>query len=545
MPFPLLYLCLCGFYRRARGQNVIAAFFQFVANTTRPCLFVLFYARQMEQNPTASRLNNAAIPGLSATLGAAPYDREALSPSIVHIGVGGFHRAHLATYVDELCRAGHTDWAIFGTGVMPGDKAMADALHPQDCLFTVVERGASMSTATVIGSMIEYLHADPDRSGLVDAIAAPTTQIVSLTVTEGGYPIDDATGDFDASSPNASDTSAFAAIAAGLEKRMADGGAPLTIMSCDNIMANGNATRAATLGLVEQVSAELVQWVQENVSFPNSMVDRITPATADADREWLTENYAVEDAWPVVCEPFRQWVIEDSFAGARLPLEELDVIVTDDVTPYEHMKLQLLNAGHSCLAYAAALLDIEFVHEAMADEDVRLFVRSFLDNEAKTSLAPVPGLDVDDYIATLIDRFSNPQIRDQVSRLCQDGSGKLPKFLLPTMRTQLHKDGPLELGSLLLATWCQYLIGTSDSGQSIDVAPDPLLDIATAAAKASVDDPAAFLAFEQVFDSELSGNDAFTAAFTAALETLRENGVRSAIRQVSGSSSAANGGTVE
>lgn len=504
-------------------------------------MFVLFYSRAMDLNSSAPRLSNAVLGNLRDALGAPSYDRSSLTPSIVHIGVGGFHRAHLATYVDELCRAGNTDWAILGSGVMPGDAAMSDALLPQDGLFTVVERGATLSTATIIGSMVGYIHAHPDHAGLVDAIAAPTTQIVSLTVTEGGYPIDDATGAFDASSPNASPTSAFAIIAAGLANRKSNGGGPLTIMSCDNIMSNGEATRLSTLGLIETIGADLADWVTENVSFPNSMVDRITPATADGDRAWLAENYGVDDAWPVVCEPFRQWVIEDSFAGARLPLEELDVIVTTDVTPYEHMKLQLLNAGHSCLAYAAALLDIEFVHDAMADPDVRLFVRSFLDAEAKTSLAPVPGLDVDDYINTLIDRFSNPQIRDQVARLCQDGSGKLPKFLLPTMRTQLAQDGPLELGALLLATWCQYLLGVSDAKNAIEVAPDPLLDRGVAAATASLEDSKAFLEFSQVFDEELAGNARFAAAFDSALENLRNLGVRSAIRNATGGSGVAAG----
>ncbi len=500
----------------------------------------------MEHDASLPRLNGALLPSTRSTLGAPEYDRSALTPSIVHIGVGGFHRAHLATYVDELCRAGNTDWAILGSGVLAGDSAMADALLPQDGLFTVIERGASMSTATIIGSMVGYIHGHPDHAGLVDAIAAPTTQIVSLTVTEGGYPIDDATGAFDADSPNASSTSAFAIIAAGLANRMRNGGGPITIMSCDNIMSNGNATRTATMGLVDTIGTELASWVADNVSFPNSMVDRITPATADTDREWLAENYDLVDAWPVVCEPFRQWVIEDNFAGARLPLEELDVIVTTEVAPYEHMKLQLLNAGHSCLAYAAALLDIEFVHDAMADEDVRSFVRAFLDNEAKTSLAPVPGLDIDDYIETLIDRFSNPQIRDQVSRLCQDGSGKLPKFLLPTMRTHVAGGGPLDLGALLLATWCQYLAGTSDAGLAIDIAADPLVDTGAALAAASTDNPAAFLQFAQVFGDDLPANDRFATAFASALESLRILGVRSAIRNATGEIGVAtNGGTEE
>jgi mannitol 2-dehydrogenase len=482
----------------------------------------------------STHLSSTALSDLDNVVSPPTYDRSALTPSIVHIGVGGFHRSHLATYVDELCRAGHTDWAIHGAGVLPGDSAMADALGGQDTLFTVIERGADSTTATVIGSMVNFTHAHPDPAELISAIAAPSTQIVSLTVTEGGYPIDDATGEFDADSPNAAPNSAFALIAAGLEQRRQNGGESLTIMSCDNIMSNGAAARAATLGMAAGVHDELAGWIAANVAFPNSMVDRITPATSDDDRAWLAETHGISDAWPVACEPFRQWVIEDDFAGARPPLEELDIIITDDVQPYEHMKLQLLNAGHSCLAYAAALLDIELVHDAMADPDVLAFVRSFLEVEAKTSLEPVPGLDVDAYIEILIERFSNPQIRDQVARLCSDGSGKLPKFLLPTIRTHLAAGGPTDLGGLLLATWCQYLLGATDGGQPLELAPDPLQDQITAAAAASVADPASFLSLEPVFDSTLQSNPALNQSFVAALESIRAEGLRSTIRNATG-----------
>ncbi|MGH1487918.1 MAG: mannitol dehydrogenase family protein [Acidimicrobiales bacterium] len=486
-------------------------------------------------DPTAPKtLTQRTLSNIDGALKPPAYDRAGLTPSIVHLGVGGFHRAHLATYVDELCRGGNTDWAIVGSGVMAGDAAMRDALDPQDTLFTVIERGPTASSATVVGSMVRYIHAHPDPTELVAAIAAPTTQIVSLTVTEGGYPIDDATGAFDAESPNAGPASAFAIIAAGLASRMQAGGAPLTIMSCDNIMSNGEVTSRATLGLAASIGPELVTWVEENVTFPNSMVDRITPATTDADRSWLSDNYGLIDNWPVACEPFRQWVIEDNFAGARPPLETLDIIITDDVRPYEHMKLQLLNAGHSCLAYAAALLGIEFVHDAMADPDVRLFVRSFLDHEAKTSLAAVPGLDVDAYIEMLIERFSNPQIRDQVARLCQDGSGKLPKFLLPTVRTHLANGGPVDLGALLLASWCQYLLGSTDAGEMIDLAMDPLLDDACEAAEASLQDPTAFLSFAPVFDEQLQSDPRLADAFVTALELIRSGGIRSAVGNATG-----------
>ncbi|MCL4142598.1 UNVERIFIED_CONTAM: hypothetical protein GTU68_024483 [Idotea baltica] len=300
-------------------------------------------------------------------------------------------------------------------------------------------------------------------------------------------------------------------------------------MSCDNIMANGRVTRSATLGEAARFGPELLEWIDSSVSFPNSMVDRITPATADSDRAWLEASHGVSDRWPVVTEPFRQWVVEDNFAGDRLPLEELDVIVTDDVEPYEFMKLRLLNAGHSCLAYLAALDGIETVDAAMANPGIVRFVRAFLEFESKPVLPPVAGIDIDAYNATLVERFSNPAIGDQISRLCLDGSAKFPKFLLPTVRAQAEATGPLGLAALALAGWCHYLNGVDDHGNPIDIASDPNLDRARHFAALSVADPTAFLDFDEVFNSDLASSEHFRRAFATALGRLRASGVRSAI----------------
>ena len=351
--------------------------------------------------------------------------------------VGGFHRAHLATYVDELARAGNTDWGIVGAGVMPFDQKMYDALAEQDTLYTLVSRDQDGFDATVIGSIVDFILAYPDPQPLIDKIASPETQIVSMTVTEGGYPVDDATGDFDPDSPNASDTSAFAAIVKGLAKRMADGVGPITVQSCDNVMGNGDVAALATKSMAAAHGEDLVAWIEENVAFPNSMVDRITPATTEADCEWFAENVGIDDNWPVVCEPFIQWVIEDEYAGARPPWETLDIIIAEDVRPFEHMKLQLLNAGHSVLGFSAHQFEIELVHDGMADPDVLSFVEAYLHREAKTALHPVEGMDFDAYIESLLERFANPQVRDQILRLAMDGTGRLPKFVLPTLRTHL------------------------------------------------------------------------------------------------------------
>lgn len=475
------------------------------------------------------------IPLSSTTLAALPggvrvptYDRTKVRAGIVHIGVGGFHRAHLATYVDELCSLGHTSWGISGCGVMAGDSRMAEALDPQDCLYTLITRGATTTTVEVIGAIVEFIHAVPDPAAVIARIADPNTQIVSMTVTEGGYPVDDLSCGYLPDSPNTGPASAFGIIAAGLDRRRQDHGNPITIMSCDNVMGNGAVARAATLGEAARHGADLVGWIESSASFPNSMVDRITPATSPSDLGWLQDSLGLHDRWPVVTEPFRQWVVQDAFAGARPPLELLDVIVADDIEPYEFMKLRLLNAGHSAMAYLAAIMGIDSVDAAMAEPLIADFLGRFLFDEAKPVLPPV-DIDVDDYINTLLQRFENPQIGDQISRLCLDGSAKFPKFLLPTLRGQLRAGGPVKLGALALAGWCQYLLGTDDAGSAIDVAADPRRSEATEFARASQSDPAAFLGFDAVFDPEIAGAGPFRSAFVAALSSLRTNGARATL----------------
>ncbi len=457
------------------------------------------------------------------------YDRKGLRRSIVHIGVGGFHRAHLATYVHELCTNGHRDWAIVGGGVLASDRAIADALEAQDNLYCLITRAAEQASVEVIGSIVGYIHGFPDPQPLIDRIASPETQIVSLTITEGGYPVDDSTGVYQPGSPMAGPGSAFSVLAAALELRRRTGIGPLTVLSCDNVISNGDVARAALVGEARRIDASLAEWIDGSITFPNSMVDRITPATSSADRQWLREHCQIEDRWPVVTEPFRQWVVEDAFAGDRPPLDELDIIVTNDVEPYELAKLRLLNAGHSCLAYLAALAGIEHVHSAVADPSIRRYVRTLLEREAEPMLPPVAGIELDAYIGSLMERFSNPQIRDQIARLCLDGSAKFPKFLLPTIRAQLTAGGPIALSALALAGWCQYLNGRTETGDRIEVAPDPLLTEAVERAKASRAEPAAFLDFPEVFSADIAGHPRFVAAFDRQLRRLQTDGVSSAI----------------
>lgn len=483
----------------------------------------------MPTDDPAMLLSTATLGALAPHIAVPSYDRSMLEPNLVHIGVGGFHRSHLAVYLDELAAQGITDWGIVGAGLLPHDETMFRNLTSQDYLYSLVTRSQDSDSVQIIGSIIDFVFAAEDSSKLVTVIARPETQIVSLTITEGGYPVDGSTGTFNPDLETAGPASAFGILADALESRRENGHGGLTVMSCDNVISNGDVTKAATLGQARVLSNELADWIETNVSFPNSMVDRITPATSDVDRTWLAANHAIRDLTPVFTEPFRQWVIEDNFSTGRLPLELLDVMVTSNVAPYEEMKLRLLNSGHSCLTYLACLLSMETVDQAMADTQLRTFVESLLDQEAKPTV-PVPsGVDLDDYIASLIERFSNPAIGDQISRLNLDGSAKFPKFLIPTIEDQLDADGPIRLGALALAGWCEYLNGTTESGDAINHSPDPGLGQAREHAARSQADPAAFVDYVDVLGPTLSTSDRFREAFVDALVELRNDGVRSAI----------------
>ena len=452
------------------------------------------------------------------------YDREQLGAGIVHIGVGGFHRAHQAEYLDDLCNDGLRDWSITGAGVLAADSQMARVLHIQRGLYTLTTRSQSELRIRVIGTIVDYLHAASDLESLIDLVSVPTTRIVSLTITESGYPVDPVTGD----AVDASSSPTFVVLARALERRRAGGLPPFTVVSCDNILHNGDVTRTATLGAARELVGQAADWIEREVPFPNSMVDRITPVTDERDREMLRSEYGVLDLWPVVAEPFRQWVIEDRFVQGRPPWEEVGALVTGDVGPYESLKLRVLNAGHSTLAYLAALAGFELVDKVLADPVFALFLRRFFDLEAGPVLPSVPGIDVEAYMTEVIERFSNPATGDQVSRLCLDGSSKFPTFLLPTIEAQLERAGNIDLSALALAGWCQYLLGRDDLGRVLEIADDPRKDLAIEFARASRGDPTAFLGFSEVF-GRLGSQERFRASFTKALSSLRTKGSRATL----------------
>ncbi|CAN5619200.1 mannitol dehydrogenase family protein [soil metagenome] len=477
-----------------------------------------------EDHEPAIELSPSNLSKLDPRVAIPRYNRSALGGGIVHIGVGGFHRAHQAVYLDDLCNQALTEWSITGAGVLPGDRIMAAALEPQQCLYTLITRDSRAIDVRVIGSIVDYVLATPSIDPLVARLAQPETRVVSLTITEGGYPVDEGSGAFLAPPQDALPPT-FEALACALRARRNSGSGGFTVLSCDNIMGNGDTARTATLGICAMVEPGLEDWVGRNVSFPNGMVDRITPQTADADRGLLSSEYRLIDRWPVVAERFIQWVIEDAFPYGRPPYQDAAVLLTDDVRPYETLKLRILNAGHSTTTYLAALVGHVYIHEIMADPLLARYMQRFHDDEVTPSLPPVPGIDVADYKKVVAERFANPEVRDQVARVCLDGTSKFPKFLIPTIESQLDKGGPVRLAALALAGWCQYLLGKDEKGRDIQISSDPRLELATRYAEASRSDPGAFLGMAEVLGDRMPNDTVFRPAFETALRSIRKAGV--------------------
>lgn len=479
----------------------------------------------------AIKLDRHLLENPPAGVTAPAYDRAALSAGIVHIGVGNFHRAHQQVYLDRLFSMGlDHDWAIVGAGVKPYDARMRQALEPQDWLTTIVELDPSGLTARICGAMIDFAATEPES--IVETLARPEIRIVSLTITEGGYYIDAARGGFDSTHPDIlsdsrdpdNPSTVFGIILAGLARRRQAGLAPFTVMSCDNLPENGHVCRAAVIGLAGLVSAELADWVGDNVAFPSGMVDCITPATGERERALVRETFGIEDASPVMCEPFRQWVLEDNFPLGRPALEKVGVEFVPDVAPFELMKLRILNGGHATIAYPAGLMGIHYVHEAMADPLVSGFLDKLERDEIIPVVPPVPGVDLGDYLDLVKNRFANPKVGDTVARLCLDGSNRQPKFILPTIADRLAAGLAVDGLALEVALWCRYCAGTTESGEPIvidDIAAVRLNERALAAR----DDPAAWLAMNDIFGT-LGGMADFARAFASALDALWANGTR-------------------
>lgn len=485
-------------------------------------------------------LTEGTLKALERDLPVPGYYRSQVATGVVHFGVGAFHRAHQAMYHDRLMNEGLAlDWGICGAGVMPADRRMKEALLAQDCLYTlVVKHPDATYEPRVIGSIVEYLFAPDDPEALIEKMAAGSTRIVSLTVTEGGYNIHHVTGEFDAGNPaviadlqpGATPRTTFGLVTEALRRRRERGVVPFTVMSADNLQGNGHLAQRVFSAFARRRDPDLADWIDHEVHFPNSMVDRITPVTTDADRSLVRERFGIDDRWPVVCEPFTQWVLEDAFSDGRPPYEQAGVQVVDDVGPYELMKLRLLNASHQALCYFAYLSGYRLVHEAAQDPLFRTFLLEYMDEEATPTLSPVPGVDLDGYKHTLIERFSNPEVRDTIARLCAESSDRIPKWLLPVIREQLGKGGEIRRSAAVVASWARYAEGVDEQGQPIDVV-DQLKDSLMALAARNREDPDVFIANRQVF-GHLVDDKRFVIAYRSALTSLHERGARATLESL-------------
>ena len=478
-----------------------------------------------------TRLANAALDSLPQGVSAPGHDHAALTAGILHVGMGNFHRAHQAVYVDEaIAKCGATDWGILGSGVMPADAQMRADLEAQDFLYSVTQEDAETAQTRVVGSMTGFLPVEKGHAPIRQALADPAIRIVSMTLTEGGYFIDSATGRFgedhpsiraDIARPDRPET-IFGALVAALRDRRAAGQSPFTVMCCDNLPHNGVVTRNAVLGVARAQDEALADWIADNVAFPNGMVDRITPATTPERRDALAARTGVQDARPVFCEPFRQWVLEDNFPQGRPPLEEVGVQFVPDVAPYEAMKIRILNGGHALLAYPAGLMGIQSVDEAMEHPLVVGFLDKVEREEIIPAVPPVPDTSLDDYYDLIRERFANPKVGDAVRRICFDGSNKQAKFILNTAADNLVAGRSIAGTALQNALWCRYCVGEIEGGAPIEP-NDPIWDRLTERARAAREDPQAWLGMAEIYGAT-GTNAEFAGAFTDWLNALWRDG---------------------
>ena len=484
------------------------------------------------------KLNAATLDSLKSTLSVPNYDPQTLTTGIVHFGVGGFHRSHEAMYLDRLLNAGQgAGWAICGVGVLAGDAQMRDVFAAQDNLYTLLTKSPDGHTeARIIGSIHEFLFAPDDPEAVLEKLADPSTRIVSLTVTEGGYSVSNTTGAFDPSGADLQHDlntpgpprTVFGFLTEGLRRRRDRGMLPFTVVSCDNMQGNGHVAQHALTSFARLKDAALGEWIAAQVAFPNSMVDRITPVTTDAVRHDIQAEYGLEDAWPVLAESFTQWVLEDHFTAGRPQLETVGVQVVHDVEPYELMKLRLLNASHQAMSYLGLLAGYRYVHEVCQNGLLVEFLLGYMAREAVPTLRPVPGIDLSAYSHQLIERFGSEAIQDTLERLIFDSSERIPKFLLPVVREQLSAGREIGHAALVLASWSVYAAQAVPGGR-FPVLPDVRSALLSDAAGREAIQPGAFLEIEEVF-GDLGQNERFRAAYLSALESLRLRGPLSAVQ---------------
>ncbi|MGA9510483.1 MAG: mannitol dehydrogenase family protein [Candidatus Sulfotelmatobacter sp.] len=484
-------------------------------------------------------VSNSNLAQLDDSIGRPSYDRAQTMPRLVHIGAGGFNRSHLAVYLDDLLgMAAEPRWGEVAVGLLPPDREIHVGLASQDHLYSLLQMESGHERLQVVGSLVEHLYAPDQTEAVLARMAAAECAIISLTVTEGGYFIEDATGRFLSENVDVhhdlqhSDAPVtwLGYVAETAERRRTLGRGPFTVLSCDNLQGNGAIARRALMAFAELRGGGLTQWIERNVTFPCSMVDRITPRTTPQNRAPILERFGVVDRAPVVCEPFRQWVLEDDFAAGRPAFEHVGVEMTSDVAPYEKMKMRILNGGHSTLGYFADLLGIGFIHEAATDDQLRRLLVAYMD-EVKPVVPSLPGIDLDLYAATVVQRFSNTAIRDQVPRICSEGCAKIAKFLVPPLADLLRAGNMPRILPLVIAGWLHYQRGVDEQSRAMIMADaqaallKPFVEAGCVNARLVLVEPA-------VFGSLAAEFPAWASRVQQYLELLRARGVRSTIASV-------------
>jgi mannitol 2-dehydrogenase len=484
-------------------------------------------------------LSNSTLVQLDDSIGRPSYDRAQTMPRLVHIGAGAFNRSHLAVYLDDLLgMAGEPRWGEVGVGLLPVDREIHDGLELQDHLYSLLQMESGDERLRVVGSLVEHLYAPDQSEAVMTRMVAAECAIISLTVTEGGYLIEDVTGRLDSESVDVrhdlehpeTPITWLGYVAETAERRRALGRGPFTLLSCDNLQGNGAIARRALMAFAELRGGGLPQWIERNVTFPCSMVDRITPRTTAENRALILERFGVVDYTPVVCEPFRQWVLEDNFAAGRPAFEQVGAEMTSDVAPYEKMKMRVLNGGHSTLGYLADLLGIGFIHEAATDRQLRRLLVDYIE-EIKPVVPRLPGIDLDQYAATVVRRFSNTAIRDQVPRICSEGCAKIAKFLVPPLAHLLRTGCMPRILPLVIAGWLHYQRGVDEQGRVMIMA-DAQASLLKPFVEGGCVDARLVLAEPAVFGSLAAQFPAWASRVQQYLELFKERGVRFTIASV-------------
>jgi mannitol 2-dehydrogenase len=437
-------------------------------------------------------LSNATLRLHSQRIDVPTYDRSALQRGVVHIGAGNFHRAHQAVYFDDLaCMGISNEWGV--TGVSLHSRDVKDLLSAQDGLYTLVQRGHDRQSARVVGSIGSYHYAPHDRAAVRAALTDPQTRIVSLTITGNGYFLDPTTGEFDVDNPDvradlsASNcyTTAWAYLTEALDLRRRAGTAPFTVLCCDNIADNTQAARTALVSFAALKDPGLARWIDTHVAFPSTMVDRITPQTSNAERQFVERTFGIADKWPVLTEPYRQWIIEDTFSDGRPPLDEVGAEFVADVSDHKLVKTRLLNGTHIALACLATLAGYQRTDEAMADDVIFGYVEQLMRDEIQPLLPAVPGMNTPDYRNTLLARLSNPRMSDQLPRLARRGTSKISQFVLPSLQEAIAQGRPHTFLMLAVAGWARYMRGHDLKGRKFRIEDSQAIPVVRLATMAS------------------------------------------------------------